>query len=492
MAKKVITLYIDDVSIRLLECRGRRVTKWADLKLKPGLVSDGVITDPAKLADKLKGLLKDRAIKSKKVIAGLSGLHCLCRVITLPDLPRSVLAEAVNREAERQLPVALEELYTSYQIINDSSAEMRVFLVAARRNATDALLKTLQEAGLDTYLMDLTSLALARVVKEATAIIADVRLSEVDIVIMVEGIPEVIRNLPLPIEAASLQGKLPITREELDRTIRFYNSNNPEKPLNPDVPIYVSGELTQEPELCQSLSEELGHPVLPLSSPLKYPKQFDPSRHMVNIGLALKELPLGENAGLSVANLNVLPAAYQPKPVSWSKVVTVPVALTIIGLLVPLVMLTQGASANIASISSQLDMTNQLIIQKQAQKQALMKDIAELEEKLAEAEASHHTFTTALGSLDKQGETVNGDLKATTDNLPSTITLISISHTGGVLTINGTSPNEADILSYARSLDSSGRFSETIIASIKKLEGEGEDEDEGMDFTLILKIRERG
>jgi hypothetical protein len=33
MAKKVVTLYIDDTSIRLMVAQGKRIKKWADLPL---------------------------------------------------------------------------------------------------------------------------------------------------------------------------------------------------------------------------------------------------------------------------------------------------------------------------------------------------------------------------------------------------------------------------------------------------------------------------
>jgi len=105
MAKKVTTLYIDDVSIRLLVCKGRRVRRWADLPLEPGLVEGAVIIKEAEVATKIKQLLKDQKIISKKVIVGLSGLLCLTRPITLPQLPKAMLDEAVIREAKGVLPI---------------------------------------------------------------------------------------------------------------------------------------------------------------------------------------------------------------------------------------------------------------------------------------------------------------------------------------------------------------------------------------------------
>ncbi|GAI28594.1 unnamed protein product, partial [marine sediment metagenome] len=86
--------------------------------------------------------------------------------------------------------------------------------------------------------MDLKPLLLARVVKEATAVIVDVQPTEFDIVIMGDGVPQPIRTVPLPSEELSWQEKLPMIRDELDRTIKFYNSNNPEKPLVSTIPIF--------------------------------------------------------------------------------------------------------------------------------------------------------------------------------------------------------------------------------------------------------------
>jgi len=204
---------------------------------------------------------------------------------------------------------------------------------------------------------------------------------------------------------------------------------------------------------------------------------------MVNIGLALKELPSQRQTGSLVTNLNALPAAYRPRPISWAKVIALPSAAAVIGLLVLLTMLTQDASTTIASIRSQLDMTNQFISQKQLQKQELQNNIAELDKKLAEAEASRDNFTIALGSLDMQGNEINSNLQVATNTLPSTVSLTNISHTGSMLTISGNSPSETEVLTYARSLDASGRFSEIIIASMKRTE------DERMDFTLVLKSK---
>ena len=165
------------------------------------------------------------------------------------------------REAKRVLPVPPEQLYISWQIISVTEGKMRAFMVAVPRQIADPVLGVLRQMGIKPYLMDIKPLALARLVPEATAIVVDVQPREFDIVIMADGVPQPIRTVPLAEEVLSLQDKLSIVKEELKRTVQFYNSNNPDRPIDPSVTIFVSGELADGPELYESLAKELGYRV---------------------------------------------------------------------------------------------------------------------------------------------------------------------------------------------------------------------------------------
>jgi len=520
VARKITTLYINDTSIRLMVTRGRRISKLADAPLDMSLADTSDKVREAELVAKIKQLFKVHKVKAKKVVIGLSGLHCLSRPAVLPHLPGAMLDEAVMREAKRVLPVPLEQLYISWQIISATEEKMQGFIIAIPRQIADTLLRALHQVGLKPYLMDIKPLALARLVKEATAIVVDAQSREFDIVIMADGVPQPVRTVPFPEESLSLPDKLLIVKDELKRTVQFYNSNNPEKLIQPDVTVFVSGELADEPELYESLAAELGYRVLPLSSPLKCPKQLDPAHYLVNVGLALKELR--KEAGPLLPNLNTLPVPYQPKPFSLGRVMALPATAVAIGLIVLLAMVIQDAAASIGSVHSHLDAANFILQQRQSQKKEMVENIAALEKKVADTEAARNVFTNALDSLDKRGSKINGDLEATVYNLVSGIDLRSISHSGQGLNIQGRSPSEVEVLEYARNLDASGRFSEVTVASIRRVgdsgENEGEDEEiegegeeiegegeeiegedeeiegggsgnETMDFNLVLKLK---
>ena len=146
-----------------------------------------------------------------------------------------------------------------------------------------------------------------------------------------------------------------------------------------------------------------------------------------------------------------------------------------IGLIVMLAMTIQDAAASIDSVHEQLEAANYILEQKQTRKDDLVESIAGLEKKLASAEAVLSRFTSALDSLDQQGEKINGDLEATVDNLVNGVELRSIGHTGQVLNINGGAPSEVEVLQYARNLDATGRFSEVTVANIRRVANSSED-----------------
>ena len=480
MAKKVVTLYIDDTSIRLLVSAGKRIVRYGELSLEPNLVKDGLIIDQTQVTARVKKLLRLQKVRSKKVVVATSGLRCLTRPVTLPLLPKNMLADAVIQEAQRVLIISLEEYYILWETIPSTDDKTHVFLVAVPRKSADVLFRTLRKAKLNPYLMDLKPLALARMPEEATAIIVDVQSTEFDIVIMTGGIPQPVRTISFGNNELSPQAKLSVIKDDLDRTIKFYDSNNPQSPLDTCTPIYISGEFADKPELYNSLSEDFVYPVLPLTSPLKSSQSFKQKPGMVNIGLVLKKLASRKNPSFLAVNINTLPEIYQPKPFSWVRVLAISVTLAVLGLLTPLVVSYQSVSSSITSMSNQLDTINQLTIEKQLQGRELQQNITELEQGITQAEASCDVFTNALDVLDKQGKNINDDLLAITNVLPETITLTNITHKLDIMTINGSAPGEKDILLYARELDTCGRFSETTISSIRKID------DASMSFTLVL------
>ena len=489
MAKTVTTLFIRDDAINLLEMKGKRIRKWASLPLEPGLVSQGLVVDEARVADRLKELFNLAEVTGRKVIAGLGGLNSLYRLISLPELPEAILPEAVKQEARRVIPVPLEEVYLSYQPLPASKGETRIFLATSPRNEADALYRTLHLAGLEPYIMDLAPLALCRTLDEPWAIIINVKLDHLDIIVMADRLPQLIRRLSLPGEALSLSERLPTITEEVDRTVAFYNSSHKEKPLDSTVPMFVCGDLAQAPENWQSLAGRLECPVSILPSPVESPEGFDPSEFMVNIGLALKELlPEKGEASFSLVNFNALPEVYLPKAVRLSSILA-PVGIIIgIGLLLYMGFLVYNKIAYTDVLRSQLAPIESSIAQQHKQIATLREQVEQVEVRIEPVEARTGIFNTTFTSLGKAREQVDGDLSEIVSLLPRDVDLRVVNHEGESVTVTGIAPDEDDIFQYARDLRNSGRFPIVIISSIAVEEVEEEEEEvEGFTFNFLLK-----
>ena len=486
MAKKVTTLFIRDDAVNLLVMGGKRVEKWASLPLEPGLVSQGLILDQAQVAEKLKELFKLGKVGMGKVIAGISGHNSVYRIVALPELPEAVLPEAVKREARRVIPVPLDEVYLSYQSLPATKGETLVFLAAFPRNIADALYQTLHQAGLQPHILDLAPLALCRTVNEPRSIIVNARLDHLDIMVMAERVPQLIRRLSLPGEAESLSERLPTITEEIDRTIAFYNSSHQEKPLDSTVPMFVCGDLAQAPDSWQSLAGKSACPVSILPSPVESPEGFNPNEFMVNIGLALKELlPEKGEANFSLVNFNALPEVHLPKAIRLSNIL-VPIGLTIgIGLLLYMGFLVYNKTTYISVLRSELAPIESLIAQENEGIATLREQVQQMEPQIAALEATTGIFDTTFTSLGEVREEVDGDLSQIVSLLPGKADLTGVNHMGDTVTVSGISPGEYSIFKYARDLRAGDRFSMVIISSIKAIE-----EDEiitGFEFEFLLK-----
>lgn len=486
MAKEVTTLFIRDDSINLLVMRGERVEKWASSPLEPGLVSQGLIVDEAQVAEKLKELFKLQKESMGKVIAGISGHNSVYRVITLPELPEAVLPEAVKREARRVIPVPLEEVHLSYQPLPAAKGETLVFIAAFPRNIADTLHRTLHRAGLQPYIMDLAPLALCRTANQPRSIIANDRLDHLDIIVMVDRVPQLIRRLSLPSEAESASERLTTITEEIDRTIAFYNSSHQEEPLDSAVPLLVCGDLAKTEESWQALADKSAHPVSILPAPVEAPEGFDPNEFMVNIGLALKEpLPEKGESNFSLVNINTLPEVHLPKPVRLPSILAL-IAITVgLGILIYLGMLVYNKSSHIGVLESELTPLENLVAQENVEIVSLEEQIVQIAPQIAELELATDTFDATFASLGESLARMNEDMSQIVSLLPGNLDLTTVNHIGDMVTVVGLSPNESGIFSYARNLRNGGRFSTVVISSIEAIE---EDEEiVSFEFEFLLR-----
>jgi type IV pilus assembly protein PilM len=516
MARQVTSIFIGDSIISVLEASGKQPQNWATLPLAPGLVKDGTVLDINAVAARVREVCQSAHIGGGKVVAGISGINCLYRIITLPSLPGNMLPEAVQREAARVLGVPMEQFYLSWQTLPSTSrSEIRVYLVATPKRTVDTLISTLRKAGLNPYLMDLKPLALARTTTESEAILLDVQPTSFDIIIMTEMTPQVVRSLPVAADTGQ-EERLSIIRDELERAITFYNSSHKDSPLEQTAPLLVSGEIAGQEDTWELLAGEQGRPVRLLPCPLKAPDEFPCSRYVTNAGLTFKETAEKAATAFSLVNLNIFPEIYRPKPRPVHEVLFMPVLIGGIALVAlgaftlantiadkgtpfsayPSVLgafTISGTSPYVDQLQLQLDNITQTILLKTT---AAQTEIADYEAEIKTLTAQYSSqvqaqedvvaaFNSVLDHLGPSKDEINGDL-GEMNRLPGAIDLMDVNHDNEIMTVKGTADDENVIFSYAGNLRASGRFALVVISEVSYDENSSRTQ-----FTLTLTKAEK-
>ncbi|MBN1643200.1 MAG: PilN domain-containing protein, partial [Dehalococcoidales bacterium] len=361
--------------------------------------------------------------------------------------------------------------------VSSAEGKTQVFLAATRRKSIDSLMQTLKLAKLNVQSMTIKPLALARLVKDNKAIIVDVQQSEFDVIVLSGGVPQPIRTVPFSSASISWGEKTQLITEEIGRTVDFYNTTSG-KTLGNDTILYTTGEFIDPSELRQSISSKFGFSVQSLKSSFIQLSDSRADYYFVNSSLAIQT----QVASSQIAELNILPEVFRSK-IKWGRVVAIPATVILAVVIAGMVILINDVSANIASVSDQLASSNKILQEKQLERQTIAKEIKTIESNLAKARPSLSEYGDFLIILTERADEINQDMLAVLENLPSNVTLKTFSLGGTSLAVSGDSESETEILSYARALEKTGRFSEVVISTINN---SGNGEDGGMAFSLTL------
>jgi type IV pilus assembly protein PilM len=464
------TLNISNNGIRVLSVKGKRVYKWGNATLAAGLVRDGLITQPDIVGVAIRDLFKSIKVPREKVIVSISGLAFTYRFLNLPRLKQEILEEAILRGFKREISLPLEDLYLSWQALPGEDDEQTYFVLGISRYLIDALVQTLEAAGVEPYVMDIQPLALARVANRANGIIASLEPESYDIVIIADGFLTVVHTISPRGEGATLEDNIRRLVDELTKTVTFYQSSNPKNRLPADIPLLLTGELaddTATQKLLQSMTEYTVEPLVPA---LNFPSDIPAASYAVNMGLALKKLPKKKTDKEAAVryhdtNINILSAKLRKpkKPQTPMKIALLGAFLAIaIILLYPLYQNKEEVSDDNSYLESRL--------QRVSRELNLGGLIA------AEAEITENTtqeLTVRLKAIQEvQGDilsprgTYTENFQAVTGELPEQLYLTSVEIDKDIIIIEGEADNVFTVIDYVIELENNGLFAEVSITEL--------------------------
>jgi type IV pilus assembly protein PilM len=163
---------------------GSRFVKIAELRLQKGVISllnvailptpmgvmdNSQILEPVLLGKSIKKFLNINKIKTKSVIAGISGQSTvIVRPIEMPRMSLKELKDNMKFEVERHIPFAVTEVIMDFSPLIDPNdlppeeVNMKVLLAVAHEELVQKYIKVLDCAGLQAVAMDVLNLSAIR------------------------------------------------------------------------------------------------------------------------------------------------------------------------------------------------------------------------------------------------------------------------------------------------------------------------------------------
>jgi len=171
----------DIKAVELENCGGNyRVTQLACKTL---------VGDQSKV-DALRQVMRETAFHTNRVVTAVSGRSVIVRYISMQLMSEGDLKTAIHYEADKYIPFGLDEVVIDcarLPIENEPHAapnEMKILLVAVKRQVVEEQVAMLREAGLEPVIVDVDSFALGNAFELASAL--DPRVEEPKVVGLVD------------------------------------------------------------------------------------------------------------------------------------------------------------------------------------------------------------------------------------------------------------------------------------------------------------------
>jgi len=139
----------------------------ASASLPRGVVVDGEVVEIEPVADALRAMWKEAGYRHRRVTLGIANHKVLVRQLELPYMGEKELLGAVDYQAQELIPIAREDLILDFQVVGDFVNEegrriLDLLLVAAPREMIQRFVAAVDSAGLEPWIVYLSSLALVR------------------------------------------------------------------------------------------------------------------------------------------------------------------------------------------------------------------------------------------------------------------------------------------------------------------------------------------
>jgi len=122
------------------------------------------ISSAGTLKDAIAAVIREGRFRSKQVVSSVSGRSVIVRYVNTPFMKQEELKNSMRFEADKYIPFDVNEVILDCVPLDDKpikdTGEMRVVLVAVKKEVVNEHVRVLQEVGLFPYIIDVDCFAL--------------------------------------------------------------------------------------------------------------------------------------------------------------------------------------------------------------------------------------------------------------------------------------------------------------------------------------------
>src|SRR3954462_14676089 len=210
------------------------LVKGAVVPLLADAIVEGEVMDPGSVAEAIQSALAAADVKSKQVVTAVGGRDVIIKRIQIERVKEQQARELMRWEAEQHVPFDMESVELDFQILDPDAdgLEMRVLLVAAKRELVESKVRVLTDAGLEPTIVDVDAFALHNAFElnhpdamQGVVALVNVGHDVTNINILDEGVPVLTRDLTLGTRhfREGLQRERGLGNEDADRLLQGFD-----------------------------------------------------------------------------------------------------------------------------------------------------------------------------------------------------------------------------------------------------------------------------
>ncbi len=208
-AEDVIGLDIGMSSVKVIQLEDKIIKNYGFKKIPEGVIVNGEIIKPDKLSEIIREVVaeaKPKRIKTKKVICSVPESRSFLRLISVPNMEKEELEEAIKWEIEANIPLSLDKVYYDWIVVNDifsdNKDENRVLILATAKKIIDQMLEIIDNSGLEAVGIESESVALVRSLYDGkknkkTVLFVELGQNKTTFVFAIKGVPCFTSSVPV-------------------------------------------------------------------------------------------------------------------------------------------------------------------------------------------------------------------------------------------------------------------------------------------------------